>query len=167
MDLSQLMSIVTYLAVLGNVALGTFLSALPSGVTPPWWVGPAAATINALVHALPSDGIPLPSKAVAKASALFLAIAFGLPFLLSACSPATVATVTDDISAGIAAACQDVANTAKLFPTSPVVVYAEAACPLGQAAATLVQNSATLEWLGEINAQLQQPAATAVSAAKP
>lgn len=88
---------------------------------------------------------------------LFPAIA-GYTFVaLIACSSlsSVLTTVPADIAAGVAAACTDVAASAKLFPTSPVVTYANAACPLGVAASSLVQNSATIQWLGQINAQLQ------------
>ena len=91
-----------------------------------------------------------------------LGYTFGLALFalaLSACSgqnPAAVATnVAADLSAGIAAACGDAAKTAAAFPTSPVSVYANAACPGGLAAASLVQNSATLQWLGQVIGQIQ------------
>lgn len=90
---------------------------------------------------------------------------------LSACNgqnPAQVATtVSTDVTTGIAAACTDVAAAAKLNPTSPVAVYAQAACPLGTAAATLVQNSATIQWLGQIQAQLQAASTPAPAATAP
>lgn len=97
-----------------------------------------------------------------KARDLMKRFLLALPIFCAACSGNLVqdaSVVTSDISTGIAAACTDVAATAKLFPKSPVLVYAEASCPLGQAAASLVQNAATIQWLGQINAQLQQPAA--------
>jgi hypothetical protein len=87
---------------------------------------------------------------------------------LSACNgqnPAAVAAqVQNDITTGIAAACLDATNTAKLFPASPVAVYAVAACPAGTAAASLVQNSATLQWLGQIIGQMQAASAPAKGA---
>lgn len=73
---------------------------------------------------------------------------------LGACSAAQLGAVQSDISTGVAAACKDVAAAAVLAPTSPVVAYANAACPLGVAAATLVQNSATIQWLGQVQGQL-------------
>lgn len=80
--------------------------------------------------------------------------------LLPAC--AQIGLVASDIDQGVQAACADVAASAKLFPASPVVTYANAACPLGTAAADLTKNSATIQWLGQINAQLQaaKPAKT-------
>ena len=87
--------------------------------------------------------------------AICVALAFGLP----ACSPTQLLQAQTEISTGIQAVCTDVATAAKLNPASPVVVYAEAACPLGIAASSLVQNSATLVWLGQIQQQLSTPAA--------
>lgn len=81
-----------------------------------------------------------------------------LAFAVAACSPTQLMQAQSDISTGIQAVCSDVANAAKINPASPVVVYAEAACPLGVAAASLVQNSATLVWLGQIQQQLATPA---------
>ena len=77
---------------------------------------------------------------------------------LSACSVTELAAVQSDISTGVAAACKDVAAAAVLAPTSPVVSYANAACPLGQAAATLVKDSATIQWLGQVQQQLSAAA---------
>ena len=84
---------------------------------------------------------------------------------LAACNgqnPAAV--VSADVASGIAAACLDAANTAKAFPLNPVATYANAACPGGLAAASLVQNSATLQWLGQIIGQIQGSSAPAPKA---
>lgn len=88
-----------------------------------------------------------------------------LALTLGACTTAQLQTAQTDISAGIQAACNDVDAAAKLNPSSPVVAWATGACPLGVAAATLVQNSATLQWLGGIQAQLAAPAAPVAPAA--
>ena len=79
---------------------------------------------------------------------------------LGACSAAQVAQVQSDIATGIQAACSDVAAAAKLNPASPVAAWANGACPLGVAAASLVQNSATIQWLGQIQQQLAAAPAT-------
>lgn len=80
--------------------------------------------------------------------------------LLAGCTAAQVQQAETDISAGIAAACHDVNAAQAANPKSPVAPWAVQACsPTGQAG--LVQNSATIQWLGGIAAQLQQPAAPA------
>lgn len=173
--MSQILAILNYVAVVGNVALGAVVAAAPPDHPVPWWVIAVAAGVNAAVHAVPGPGLPINGGAV-KAALIGSLVFLGLS--LGACtgqSPAQVAaTVTTDISSGVAAACSDAATAAKLFPTSPVAVYATAACPAGTAAASLVQNSATIQWLGQIIGQLQQgapstppaPAAPAVAPAK-
>ena len=81
--------------------------------------------------------------------------------LVAACTSTQLTTAQTDIATGVAAACTDATAAAKLNPTSPVAVYITAACPLGEAAATLVQNSATIEWLGQVEAQVAAPTAAA------
>lgn len=153
----QILAVVTYAGVFGNVFLVAFLAAMPPDHPLPWWALATFAGLNALVHALPSDGLPMPPK-VSATVVLFLAL---LLTSLSACSSTQLAQVQTDITAGVAAACTDVASAAKINPTSPIVVYGEAACPLGVAAASLVQNSATIQWLGGIAAQIQADKAAA------
>lgn len=147
----QFLAAMTYAGVFGNVFLGAFLAATPADHPLPWWALASLAGVNALVHALPSNGLPMPPKVAAT-----VVLVVGLLFTgLSACSPAQLAQVQTDITAGVAAACTDVAAASKINPTSPIVVYGDAACPLGIAAASLVQNSATIQWLGGIAAQIQ------------
>lgn len=82
---------------------------------------------------------------------------------LGACSSTDLATAQADIATGIQAACTDATAAAALNPASPVAAYVNAACPLGIAAATLVKNSATIQWLGEVQAQVAAPPAPAKS----
>jgi len=84
---------------------------------------------------------------------------------LAACSGTQLQTTSADIAAGIQAACADVAAAAKLNPSSPVVPWAVGACGTATAVAALVQNSATIQWLGQIQAQLAQPPAAAAASA--
>lgn len=58
--MSQLFAMLTYAAVLGNVFFAAFLSATPADHPMPWWAAAVVAALNALVHALPSAGLPLP-----------------------------------------------------------------------------------------------------------
>lgn len=63
----KLFSALTYAAVLGNVFFAAFLAATPADHPMPWWVAALFAAGNALIHALPSAGLPLPSAPVAVA----------------------------------------------------------------------------------------------------
>lgn len=127
-------------------------------------VSSSVATIAAAVL---SNAAQAADSATKKTAPVLLA-AILLASQLTACSPAQLAQVQTDITAGVAAACTDVATAAKINPTSPIVVYGEAACPLGVAASSLVQNSATIQWLGGIAAQIQAtPAVAVVAPAKP
>lgn len=76
---------------------------------------------------------------------------------LGACTTAQLQTAQNDISAGIQAACKDVQAVAALNPSSPVGSYATASCGTATAVASLVQNSGTLVWLGQLQAQLAAP----------
>lgn len=62
MTYQQFAAGITYLAILGNVFFAAFLAATPADHSLPWWAVALAAGINALVHALPSDGLPMPPK---------------------------------------------------------------------------------------------------------
>lgn len=86
---------------------------------------------------------------------IIIALAAFTIILPIGCTATQLQQAQTDIVTGIQAACLDVANAAKLYPTSPVVMYGEAACPAGVAATSLVQNSATIQWLGGIAAQIQ------------
>ena len=85
-------------------------------------------------------------------------ILFAPLVFLAACSTAQIQNAQTDISAGITAACADVNMAQKqastLAPANAQVAslsaYATAACSTGTAVAALVQNSATLEWLGTL-----------------
>lgn len=93
-----------------------------------------------------------------KAMVAFI-VAAGLGLSLGACTAQQVQTAQTELSAGIAAACHDVAAAQAANPTSPVAPWAANACsPNGTA--SLVQNSATIQWLGTLAAQLAQPVAT-------
>lgn len=56
----QLFAALTYVAVLGNIFFAAFLTATPADHPMPWWVMAIFAGANALVHALPSAGLPIP-----------------------------------------------------------------------------------------------------------
>lgn len=160
----------TYIAAIVAVA-SALVAALDGDMT---WSAASAVITPALIGAALRHGLSstlaaiLPSviDALAKAAdgakktAPVLLAAILLASQLTACSPAQLAQVQTDITAGVAAACTDVATAAKINPTSPIVVYGEAACPLGVAASSLVQNSATIQWLGGIAAQIQATPAT-------
>lgn len=91
--------------------------------------------------------------------AIAFLVAAGLGLSLGACTAQQVQTAQTELSAGIAAACHDVAAAQAANPTSPVAPWAANACsPNGTA--SLVQNSATIQWLGTLAAQLAQPVAT-------
>jgi hypothetical protein len=82
--MNQILAAVTYAAVLSNLFLAAFVSSAPSDHPLPWWVVPLVAGGNAIIHALPSDGLPFPSRAVVKA---LLVASFGAYALaLSACA---------------------------------------------------------------------------------
>lgn len=74
--------------------------------------------------------------------------------VLARCTAAQLQTAQSEISVGINAACADVAAAQKLNPTSPSAPWAAGACGSATAVASLVQNSATLVWLGQIQQQL-------------
>lgn len=78
----QILAVVTYAGVFGNVFLVAFLAAMPPDHPLPWWALATFAGLNALVHALPSDGLPMPPK-VSATVVLFLAL---LLTGLTACS---------------------------------------------------------------------------------
>lgn len=67
MSASQIMQYVSYAAILANVAFASFVSAAPADHPLLWWVVPAVATLNAIVHALPSTGLPVPVAPVVAA----------------------------------------------------------------------------------------------------
>lgn len=90
----------------------------------------------------------------------FFLLALGVAGILGACTTAELATAQSDISTGIQAACKDVQATAVAFPGSPVAVYATGACGSAELVSALVQNSGTIQWLGQIQAQLKVPATT-------
>lgn len=92
----------------------------------------------------------------ARKSAPVLAV-MALIGTLAACTAQQVQTAETEISAGIAAACHDVNAAAVANPQSPAVAWASACTPTGMAG--LVQNSATVQWLGGLAVQLSQPAA--------
>lgn len=89
------------------------------------------------------------------------ALGLAAALLLASCTTAELQQANSDISGGIAAACADVLAAQKLNPASPVAAYASAACGTATAVAALVQNSATIQWLGQIQQQLATPAAAA------
>ena len=89
------------------------------------------------------------------------AIALGAALLIASCTAAELQQAQSDISTGIEAACADVVAAQKLNPTSPVAAYATAACGTATDVAALVQSSATIQWLGQIQQQLSPPAAAA------
>lgn len=89
----------------------------------------------------------------------------GTVAILTACSAAQIGQVTTDATTLVAALCTDAATAAKDFPTSPTAIYAQAACPLGMAAATLVKDSATAQWLQTVTAQIQADKAAATTIA--
>lgn len=74
---------------------------------------------------------------------------------LAGCSSAQLATAQADISAGIQAACLDVNAAAALPGVNPSLkAYAGASCATASAVGALVQNSATLQWLGTLQGQM-------------
>lgn len=81
----QILAIITYAAIAANLFLSAFVSAVPTGHELPWWVTPLALAFNAVIHALPSDGLPMPSKAVAKSLLIFSIVVLGAASL-SACA---------------------------------------------------------------------------------
>lgn len=89
------------------------------------------------------------------------AIALVASLLLASCTAAELQQAQSDISTGIEAACADVVAAQKLNPTSPVAAYATAACGTARDVAALVQSSATIQWLGQIQQQLSPPAPAA------
>lgn len=80
---------------------------------------------------------------------------------LAACTPAQLQTAQTDISVGIKSACADVMAANALNPNSPVAPWAVAPCGTAAAVAGLVQSSATIQWLGGIQAALSAPVAVA------
>lgn len=131
-------------------------------------VGPLARSpyIGPLVNFIGANWVSWLRQA-AQRSAVY-GVALVLALSLVACSGnflKDAQTVQGDITAGIAAACLDAHNAAAQFPLNPVSIYAEAACPAGFAAATLAQNSATVQWLGTVIGQIQ--ASTPAPAAAP
>jgi hypothetical protein len=111
--LPQILAGLTYAAVFGNVFFGAFLASAPADHALPWYVAAGVAGLNALVHALPSDGLPMPTKAAAKVSALLLAAVIAL----AACSQsgltgnpaADLPKVSADILSTVNAACAEYA----------------------------------------------------------
>lgn len=134
---------------------GSGLAALRHGVS--------GSVIAIAEQLLPAVLAALQKSPTVKSLALVLVLAGVLP----ACTMAELAQVPAEVSAGVAAACTDAANAAKTFPASPIAQYANAACPLGMASAALVQNSATIQWLGGIVAQIQADKAAAAAPATP
>lgn len=88
-------------------------------------------------------------------------IAIAAALLVSACTAAQLQTAQTDIGAGIQAACTDVMAAEKLNPNSASAPWATASCATATATAALVQNSATLQWLGSLEAQIVAPAPAA------
>lgn len=88
----------------------------------------------------------------------------GLALLLGACSAAQLQQAQTDIASGIQAACADVNAAVKLNPNSPAAPWAVGACGTATAVAALVQNSATIQWLGQVQQQLQAPVAATKAA---
>lgn len=82
-----------------------------------------------------------------------------LIYLAAALTLGACAQLQTDIQTGIAAACTDVIAAQKANPNSPVAPWASACSPTGMAG--LAQNSATIQWLGGIAAQLSAPAVPA------
>jgi hypothetical protein len=137
--MNQILAGVTYLAVLGNVFFAAFLAATPADHALPWWVAAIVAGGNALVHALPSDGLPLPAKQVAKASAVICLLAWSLA--LSGCAslgltgdPANdVPVITGDLvkvcrDLGPLAAPLAAAPDARVQAAGVVAIYASSVC---------------------------------------
>lgn len=91
---------------------------------------------------------------------------FVVVFALAGCTSTQLQQAQTDISTGIQAACADVMAAQKVNPQSPVAPWAVGACGTATAVGALVQNSATIQWLGQIQAQLATPAATAPATAK-
>lgn len=135
---------------------GTGLAALRHGVS-----GSVIAIAEQLLPAVLNAVKSAQSSQTVKALALVLVLAGGLP----ACTAAQLAQGSEDATAGVAALCTDAATAAKDFPTSPVAVYGAAACPGGLAAASLVQNSATAQWLQTVIGQIQADKAAAAAPA--
>lgn len=89
----------------------------------------------------------------------------------STCSTSQIGTATTDISTGIQAACKDVLATIPVAQAaakggaantvSSIATYGVAACATAQAVAALVQNSSTLQWLGQLQGQLAATAGIA------
>lgn len=50
---------ITYAAILGNVFFAAFVAATPADHPLPWWALAGFAGFNAVVHALPSSGLPI------------------------------------------------------------------------------------------------------------
>jgi hypothetical protein len=125
MNMNQILAGVTYLAVLGNVFFAAFLAATPADHALPWWVAAIVAGGNALVHALPSDGLPLPAKQVAKASAVICLLAWSLA--LSGCASLGLTgdpkndlpVVSADILKTVNAACAEYAPVGALAVLVP------------------------------------------------
>lgn len=67
MSASQVMQYISYVAILANVAFSAFVSGAPADHPMAWWVVPAVLTLNAIVHALPSAGLPIPAAPVVAA----------------------------------------------------------------------------------------------------
>ena len=130
---------------------GSGLAALRHGV--------AGSVIAIAEQLLPSvlKAVQQMQKPVAKGLIAEALLAGGL----AACSPAQLKLAQDDIAGGIQAACADVLAAQKPNQASPVADYALAACGTATAVATLVQNSATIQWLGQLQQQLAAPAAAA------
>ena len=63
MSASQIMQYVSLVAILANVSFASFVSAAPADHPLVWWIVPAVAALNAIVHALPSTGLALPAPA--------------------------------------------------------------------------------------------------------
>jgi len=78
-------------AVMLNIGFAGFLAAVPADHPLPWWVAPAVAMLNAIVHSLPapqgsSPVQALPGPAVKTAALLALFIA-GASYLVGCSSP--------------------------------------------------------------------------------
>lgn len=120
-------------------------------------------------------------RQIAKDLQMVAAASFFL--VVAACSTASIQAATSELSAGITSACKDVAAASTQASTTqaaggPLALkggaaatltslqsYAAAACPLGEVAASLAQNSATLEWLGNLQGQITTTAPPATPAA--
>lgn len=78
---------------------------------------------------------------------------------LGGCTATQLQQAQADISTGIQAACADVMAASALPGVDPnLKVYAGPSCATATAAAALVQNAQTVQWLGQLAGQLQASA---------